>query len=220
MADNSLHPLVQRYLDGQIAREALTPEQQREADAFENFLRPHLVGARAPLGLTNRIMVALPAAPATPWHQRALSFLIEPRRVRVRPLSLGLAAAAALAALLLVPRVRDTVTLPGEPNSVVQTVSNTTPEVYVQFVFANANAQSVSVAGDFNSWQTTGVSLRDPDGDGVWTGLVALRPGQHKYMFIVNGKEWVTDPGAERYVDDGFGMRNAVINVAAPARSL
>jgi hypothetical protein len=29
----------------------------------------------------------------------------------------------------------------------------------------------------------------------------------------------VTDPGAERYVDDGFGMRNAVITVSAPARS-
>jgi len=219
MADNSLHPLVQRYLDGEIGREALTPEQQREADSFENFLRPHLPGTRAPIGLTNRIMVSLPTAPVTPWHQQILSFLIEPRRVRVRPLSLGLAAAA-LTALVLMPRGRDTGTLPGEPNSIVQTVSSTTPEVYVQFVFANPNAQSVTVAGDFNSWQTSGVALRDPDGDGVWTGLVALRPGQHKYMFIVNGKEWVTDPGAERYVDDGFGMRNAVINVAAPARSL
>jgi 1,4-alpha-glucan branching enzyme len=103
---------------------------------------------------------------------------------------------------------------------VAQSVGNGAPVVYVQFIFAAQDAQTVAVAGDFNSWQTDGIALRDADGDGVWTGLVALRPGQHKYMFIVNGKEWVTDPGAERYVDDGFGMRNAVINVATPARTL
>ena len=50
----------------------------------------------------------------------------------------------------------------------------------------------------------------------VQTGFVALRPGSHKYMFIVDGERWVTDPGAERYVDDGFGMQNAVITVAPP----
>jgi 1,4-alpha-glucan branching enzyme len=139
--------------------------------------------------------------------------------VRVRPLTATLAAAV-IATLLLLPRAQQNPSLPTQQNPIVQTVSAGAPEVYVQFVFAAPNAQTVAVAGDFNSWQTNGVALRDADGDGVWTGLVALRPGAHKYMFIVNGKEWVTDPGAERYVDDGFGMRNAVINVAAPARSL
>jgi AMP-activated protein kinase-like protein len=219
MADKTLHPLVHRYLDGEIAREALSPELQREADNFENWLRPGLAGARAPSGLTNRIMVSLPAEPATPWHQRALSLLVEPRRIRVRPITISLAAAV-IAVLLLVPRAQQNSVLTPQRNPLVQTVGASAPEVYVQFVFAAPNAQSVAVAGDFNSWQTSGVALRDADGDGVWTGLVALRPGAHKYMFIVDGKEWVTDPGAERYVDDGFGMRNAVINVAAPARSL
>jgi hypothetical protein len=36
-------------------------------------------------------------------------------------------------------------------------------------------------------------------------------------MFLVDGQRWETDPRAERYVDDGFGMRNALINVAVPA---
>jgi hypothetical protein len=55
------------------------------------------------------------------------------------------------------------------------------------------------------------------DGDGVWTGAVPLPPGLHKYMFLIDGKEWVTDPHAERYYDDGYGMRNAVITVVPPA---
>jgi hypothetical protein len=37
-------------------------------------------------------------------------------------------------------------------------------------------------------------------------------------MFVVDGEVWVTDPRAERYVDDGFGMRNALIAVQPPER--
>ena len=221
MPEWPLHPQVERYLDGEIPREALSAELQREADAFESFVRQHTAAHRehAPAWLANRIMVSLPPAPPSPWQQRLLSFLVEPRRIRVRPLTVGLAMAA-LAALLLLPTNNPVTAPPLQPGSIAQTVSTGAAPVYVQFVFAAQNAQSVAVAGDFNSWQADGDALRDADGDGVWTALVPLRPGQHKYMFIVNGKEWVTDPGAERYVDDGFGMRNAVITVAAPARSL
>jgi len=48
---------------------------------------------------------------------------------------------------------------------------------------------------------------------------VPVLPGVHEYMFIVNGDTWVTDPRADRYVDDGFGNRNAVLAVASPSRS-
>ena len=86
----------------------------------------------------------------------------------------------------------------------------------VQFVLADRGAKSVTVAGDFNSWDTAATPLTDADGDGVWSGLVALRPGSHKYMFVVDGQKWVTDPEADHYIDDGFGMRNAVVTVASP----
>jgi hypothetical protein len=35
-------------------------------------------------------------------------------------------------------------------------------------------------------------------------------------MFVVDGEKWITDPQADRYVDDGFGMRNAVLSIAQP----
>ena len=220
MSEWPLHPQVERYLDGEIPREALSPELQREADAFESWVRGRTPTARehAPAWLANRIMVSLPPAPAAPWHQRLVAFLVEPQRMRVRPLTLGLATAV-LAALLLLPRANPVTTLPVQPGPITQAAGTGGP-IYVQFVFAAKEAQSVAVAGDFNSWQADGIALRDADGDGVWTALIPLRPGQHKYMFIVNGKEWVTDPGADRFVDDGFGMRNAVVTVSAPARSL
>ncbi|NND83944.1 MAG: hypothetical protein HKN46_02225, partial [Acidimicrobiia bacterium] len=86
--------------------------------------------------------------------------------------------------------------------------------VYVQFVLDAPGANSVAVAGDFSEWEPE-YTLEDVDGDGVWTGRVPVRPGVHSYMFLIDGTEWQTDPRAERYSDDGFGNRNAVLAVTA-----
>ena len=45
---------------------------------------------------------------------------------------------------------------------------------------------------------------------------IAIEPGLHRYMFLIDGSNWVTDPTAERYADDGFGNRNAVLAVTTP----
>lgn len=205
----TIHPELQRYLDGEIARAALPPELQAEADRLTAaFASLQDDDAQPPSWLETRIMALLPAAPRAPWHQRILAAVLRPRTVRIRPLSAGLAAAAvaALAIVLSIPRAQQ------EPVSIAATDDTI---VYVQFVFAAAEgSQSVAIAGDFNGWQPDAMEMRDPDGDGVWTALVGLKPGVHKYMFVVDG-QWVTDPNAERHVDDGFGMRNAVLSVAA-----
>ena len=88
--------------------------------------------------------------------------------------------------------------------------------VYVQFALEAPSAQSVAVAGDFDGW-TGSHTLDDADGDGVWTGRVPLQPGVHAYMFLVDGSTWMTDPRAQRYSEDGFGNRNAILAVAIPA---
>ncbi len=72
------------------------------------------------------------------------------------------------------------------------------------------------MAGDFSGWDSDFV-LEDADGDGIWTGRIPITPGLHQYMFVINGTDWVTDPRAQRYADDGFGNRNAVLAVTPPA---
>jgi hypothetical protein len=34
-------------------------------------------------------------------------------------------------------------------------------------------------------------------------------------MFLIDGTEWLTDPRADRYRDDGFGNQNAILAVSA-----
>lgn len=75
------------------------------------------------------------------------------------------------------------------------------------------NAQTVSLVGDFNSWEPSECKLSDPDGDGTWTVEVPLKPGRYQYGFIVDGSKWATDPDAERYAVDGFGSKNAIVKI-------
>ena len=205
---------LQAYLDGELALAELPVELRSEAERWERMLADvrALGPERAPADLEFRIRRALPPTERRSAVRRAAEWAVRPRSVRVSPLA-GLAAAAALAFIILLPRSE--APSPGsEPSPGPAAVAT----IYVQFMLEAPSAQSVAVAGDFNSWSPE-LALTDPDGDGIWTGRVALRPGVHQYMFVIDGSQWLTDPEAGRYVDDGFGNRNAVLVIPEPARS-
>ena len=215
---------LQAYLDGELERSALPAELREEADRWDllGAAAAELRAETAPQWLETRVMANLPAQLPQPWWRRGLGWLLQPQPVRVRPASLAFAGMAAVVAIVW---FNDPAQQDNNPTSAAATAARPVANgnqavIYVQFAFADKAAQSVTVAGDFNDWNAEATPLRDTDGDGIWTGLIALRPGMHKYMFVVNGERWVTDPEAESYVDDGFGMRNAVIAITPPGRSI
>lgn len=83
----------------------------------------------------------------------------------------------------------------------------------IRFVFIHSSARSVSLAGSFNQWSTTSHLLARSGGRGPWSIVAPLPPGEHTFMFVVDGQQWVSPPAAEDYVDDGFGARNGVVVV-------
>ena len=93
--------------------------------------------------------------------------------------------------------------LPGQRETLAQ--------VEVTFTISGIEAKSIAVAGDFNGWNTSTNQLEDPEGDGIWTGKIYLKPGRYEYMLVVDDAKWVTDPNAKVYVNDGFGSKNAVL---------
>lgn len=80
-------------------------------------------------------------------------------------------------------------------------------------------AGSVSVVGSFNGWRDSASPMSDPDGDGVWETRMHLAPGLYRYMFLVDGREWRSPEGAALYEDDGFGLRNAILEVGGDGHS-
>ncbi len=218
-----MHPDVQRYLDGELSRDLLSPELQRQAQEWDTLLRDarELGAATAPPWIETRVMASLPAAPRPGAWQGALEWLVRSRAVQLRPATVLAGALALLAALALAYRAGPgTSTRTGAPSLATAVPASAAASlVYVQFTLTAPGAHSVEVAGDFNGWQPARAELRDPEGDGSWSGLVAIPAGVHKYMFVIDGRRWVSDPHAHRFVDDGFGMKNSLIAIAAPARS-
>jgi hypothetical protein len=169
----------------------------------------------APPWLEQRVMAEIESLPERGLVARIATWLVRPAPIRVSPL-VAAGAAALLAIVLIVPD-----RMPGSDGAdgggpANASVTPTESVVYVQLMLDAPGASSVSVAGDFSEWEPS-FTLEDVDGDGVWTGRIPVRPGVHTYMFLIDGTEWRTDPRADRYRDDGFGNRNAVLAVGSGA---
>ena len=74
------------------------------------------------------------------------------------------------------------------------------------------------MTGEFANWDPQGIAMKRRT-DGAWVAEVELPPGLHQYVFIVDGVEWVPDPGALSQVDDGFGRQNSVLLMLDPKAS-
>lgn len=200
---------IHRHLDGELPVEQLAEEDLLVVDEWDRMVasfRQAAPSGGAPPWLEQRVMAEIETLPERGALQRFLGWLVSPAPVRVSPLTAGFVTAAVILAVML----------PGEGAAPPESLpaDDAVEVVYVQFLLEAPAATSVAVAGDFTDWEPSFV-LDDPDGDGVWSGRVPVRPGVHGYMFVIDGTEWTTDPNAARYQDDGFGNRNAVLAVGA-----
>ena len=199
MRSPEMHEDVQRYLDGELTVEELPDQLRGKAAAWEALLDDVRMTAAsgAPAWLEPRVLKAVEVASVPAWR-RGVRWLMQPRTIRVAPAP-AFAALAVRALAIALPWTVGPSASPGDDT------------VYVQLFLEAPSASSVAIAGDFNSWAP--LELEDMDGDGVWSARLAVSPGVYEYMFVLDGTRWVTDPHAERYSDDGFGNRNAVLAI-------
>jgi len=75
------------------------------------------------------------------------------------------------------------------------------------FTFQNEAAQTVVVAGDFNSWSHSRGAMNKNE-DGLWETVIEMPPGIYQYKFIVDDTSWVLDPEnpvtVENYNQSGY----------------
>jgi 1,4-alpha-glucan branching enzyme len=77
-----------------------------------------------------------------------------------------------------------------------------------EFRLSAPQAQSVSIAGDFNQWNPSSHPMKMDD-EGIWRISLALNPGQYEYRFFVDG-EWQNDPNYGPFVENPFGTSNSL----------
>lgn len=154
--------------------------------------------------------------PSTGTFQKILKPLITPRQVKLRPV-FALAAVLLLALLMAVPYIQqqdqEMIVESEFTGPSAERVAEQEQEIWIRFVYFDEEAESVAVAGDFSDWDPISLNREIVDGLPVWTGLISVPRGEQRYMFVKDGEEWVTDPLAQVQRDDGFGNKNAVINL-------
>jgi hypothetical protein len=119
----------------------------------------------------------------------------------------GLALAAGLAAVMLVPS-------PSAPTPA--TVAAGDGLTAVRFSISAEVASRVSVVGDFNDWNPAGTPLHRAAG-GQWSVTLPLTPGRYRFSFLLDGETWIPDPHLPRVPDPDFGAPTSVITVEPAA---
>ena len=140
--------------------------------------------------------------------------LLKPREVSIRPIYAAVAAILMIFTfgyLMLNDQEQGEMASFVEEDRSIQQVAEQESEVWIRFVYFDEEAETMAVAGDFSDWDPVSLTRDEVNGKTVWTGMIPVVRGEHHYMFVKNGNEWVTDPLADVKVDDGFGNKNAVL---------
>jgi len=214
-----------RYLDGELRREELTPDELHETARYEHLIRETrdvYRSIKVP-DLKDQIMARLAAegtnASVSTYEtvgqvvRNSLGWLWTPRPVSFRPVY-GILTLAVLLLMIVLPginaRLRPRVTNISASNA---DGDDPATKVFVQFRLDAPQASVVRLAGSFTGWKPT-YALQQVT-SGVWSILIPLEPGVHDYAFVVDEAEWVPDPAAA-FVDDGFGGVNSRLSVLLP----
>lgn len=97
---------------------------------------------------------------------------------------------------------------------IVDTGSMSTAEEAVHYRFVlYQEAAKVEIVGSFTNWQK--VPLVPTGAGAYWEITLPVARGEHKYSFVVDGKELLPDPTVAAREPDDFGTMNSIINVEA-----
>lgn len=73
-------------------------------------------------------------------------------------------------------------------------------------------SEKVTLAGDFNDWDTTSLALEKKNG--VYETEVRLKPeAEYKFKYLIDGEVWENDYEADAYVPNEFGTEDSLVTI-------
>ena len=77
---------------------------------------------------------------------------------------------------------------------------------------SNIDAESASVLGDFNHWDSATNPMQKMKTTGEWRAVVELQPNQsYQFRYYVNSAEWYNDDAADGSQTNEHGSENSVV---------
>jgi 1,4-alpha-glucan branching enzyme len=78
-----------------------------------------------------------------------------------------------------------------------------------RFVLYNQDANQVEISGSFTNWEA--LPLRRVGSSGYWEIILPLSKGEHRFTYILEGHQRVTDPTVLTKEQDDFGGENSIL---------
>ncbi|MCL4476993.1 MAG: isoamylase early set domain-containing protein [Nitrospirae bacterium] len=209
--------LIHKLLDGEVSEEEKKeildridsdPVLKMELDALS--MAVHIVEKSerlsVPPSFTSKVMGKLPVRKSS-YREKVWDFFFKDRVLRW-----NMVTAAATVCLVIIV-FTGVFQFQKKHSLISHTNISEGSTVTVKFNIYVPDAKEVAIAGDFNKWKVDGKNMMKKQDNGIWTIEIPLKPGAYNYMFVMDGKVWLSDPNAESYQDDGFGYKNSVLKV-------
>jgi Glycogen recognition site of AMP-activated protein kinase len=152
------------------------------------------------------------AKPEPAMPQPSQSPAIKPEPVKLNPLKLDAVKVETARPEAVKPAPGKPETAKAEPVKPENARPVQPKSSHVSLDLVKPDAKTVCVAGSFNEWKPEKTPLSRL-GNGHWHGDLAVKPGRHEYLFVVDG-QWVPDPNAKETVQNPFGGKNSVLVVS------
>ena len=78
-----------------------------------------------------------------------------------------------------------------------------------RFVLYNPNANQVEITGSFTNWEA--LPLTKSGHSGYWEIVLPLSKGEHRFTYILEGNQRITDPTVLTKEQDDFGGENSIL---------
>jgi len=75
------------------------------------------------------------------------------------------------------------------------------------------HAHFIALCGEFNDWNPSAHPMKKIRGSGYVVTLILKTGRSYQFKYVLDGNRWENDPQADRYVPDGMGSDNSVIDL-------
>jgi hypothetical protein len=191
-----MNPLISQYIDDELSLDEKVDfvGQVHASSEVKNRAVELLEQEKS---LRQMLAGPVPIRRFAPWWK--INFLANV------PKMAGFAAAVAvLVAIVFLPR------LPSTVQRVEVAASSPVPH---RFVIYNTGIEQAEISGTFTDWKK--IPMQPAGSSGYWAVTLPLAAGEHRYIFILNGREQVVDPTVPARENDDFGAANSILLVEA-----
>lgn len=82
-------------------------------------------------------------------------------------------------------------------------------------------ADRVNLVGEFNDWDTTATPLARSRSGANWKVTLELPAGRrYRFRYLVDGKQWMNDWGADDHVENPYGSYDSVVDLTYAAEGI